>query len=58
MARLLLEADNIDIYAGTAVNPAHQNPNFPAQINIKAQVLGQLREKLVALGKQVIIEWV
>ena len=58
LARLLLEADNIDVFAGTAVNPAHQNPNFPAQINIKAQILGQLRDKLTALGKQVAVEWV
>lgn len=58
LARLLLEADNIEVLAGTAVNPAHQNPNFPSQINIKGQVLGQLREKLEALGKQVTIEWV
>lgn len=58
LARLLLEADTIEVLAGTAVNPAHQNPNFPSQINIKGQVLGQLREKLEALGKQVTIEWV
>lgn len=58
LARLLLEADSIDFYAGTAVNPAHQNPLFPSQINIKAQVLAKLREKLEDLGKQVVIHWV
>lgn len=58
LARLLLEADHIDIIAGTAVNPAHQNPNFPPQINIKAQVLTHLRTRLEALGKNVAVEWV
>jgi len=58
LARLLLEADSIDFYAGTAVNPAHQNPLFPSQINIKAQVLAKLRERLEDLGKQVVIHWV
>ncbi len=57
LARLLVEADRIDILAGTAVNPAHQNPNFPAQINIKTQVLANLRARLDALGKQVTVEW-
>ncbi len=58
LAKLLNEADRIDILAGTAVNPAHQNPNFPAHINIKTQVLASLRVKLEALGKQVCVEWV
>jgi len=57
LARLLLEADQIDILAGTAVNPAHQNPNFPSQINIKNQVLNKLCAKLELIGKQVAVEW-
>lgn len=57
LARLLLEADKISILAGTAINPAHQNPNFPARINIKTQVLERLRTKLEAIGKQVEVEW-
>lgn len=58
LARILMESDQIDIIAGTAVNPAHQNPNFPTQINIKAQVLAQLQSVLKTKGKQVSIEWV
>jgi hypothetical protein len=57
LAKMLLEADQIDIYAGGAVNPAHQNPNFPLQINIKAQVLSKLQTVLEAKGKQITIEW-
>jgi hypothetical protein len=57
LARLALEADKIRIIAGTAVNPAHQNPNFPSQINIKNQVLAKLCAKLELVGKQVAVEW-
>lgn len=58
LARQLLAADKILILAGTAINPAHQNPNFPLEINLKAQVLEKLRIALEAKGKQVEIEWV
>lgn len=58
LARQLLYADNISVYAGTAINPAHQNPNFPLEINLKAQVLGKLRTVLEQRGKQVEIEWI
>lgn len=57
LARMLLEADMIDIMAGKAVNPAHQNPNYPFKINIKSQVLSNLKSVLEAQGKQVKIEW-
>jgi hypothetical protein len=58
LAKLLTQSDRIDILAGTAVNPAHQNPDFPAHINIKTQVLASLCAKLEALGKQVCVEWI
>ncbi|MBU2699434.1 hypothetical protein Ga0466249_000513 [Sporomusaceae bacterium BoRhaA] len=56
MARLMLEADKIDILAGMAVNPAHQNPILPSQINIKNHVLDKLCTKLESIGKQVTLE--
>ena len=58
LARQLLYADKITVFAGTAVNPAHQNPNFPLDINLKAQVLGKLRLALEQKGKEIEIEWV
>lgn len=57
-ARLLLEGDHIHIWAGGAVNPAHQNPLLPSAMNIKMQVLSRLRSQLEAIGKIVHIEWV
>ena len=58
VARLLMDVDHIHIWAGGAVNPAHQNPLLPSAMNIKLQVLGRLRTQLEALGKVVQIEWV
>ena len=58
LMKLLLEADDIEILAGRAVNPAHQNPHFPVQINLKAQVLDKLASSLRDIGKTVKIEWV
>lgn len=58
LARLLTEVDHVHIWAGGAVNPAHQNPLLPSAMNIKLQVLGRLRDQLESLGKIVKIEWV
>ena len=58
VARLLLEADHVHICVGGAVNPAHQNPLLPSDMNIKLQVLGRLRIQLEALGKVIHIDWV
>lgn len=57
MAKMLMEADQIDVYAGGAINPAHQNPIFPMQINIKAQVLYKLQTILEDKGKIVTTIW-
>jgi hypothetical protein len=58
LAKLLNTADKIKIFAGLAVNPAHHNPGFPMQMNIKAQVLNKLKSVLEANGKEVMIEWI
>lgn len=58
MAKMLNEADMIEILAGTAINPAHQNPNLPFRINFRSQVLGKLEKVLQEKGKQVHLEWV
>lgn len=57
LTNLLFEADNVTILAGKAVNEAHQNPNFPAHINIKSQVLNKLQQLLESQGKHVHLEW-
>ncbi len=57
LARMLMNADQIMILAGSAINPAHQNPAFPMPINIKGQVLAKLQACLQEYGKQITIEW-
>lgn len=57
LAKMLMDADMITLLVGTAINPAHQNPSFPNQLNIKSQVLTKMQEVLLNLEKQVEIEW-
>lgn len=58
VAKKMLDADHVHIWAGGAVNPAHQNPLLPSAMNIKLQVLSRLRNRLESLGKVVQMEWV
>ena len=57
MRSYFLGADDITIMAGKSVNPAHQNPNFPLQINLKVQVVEKLVDILREYGKNVNVEW-
>jgi len=54
---LVSEASHIHIYAGTAVNPAHQNPDFPIDFNIKLKVVRDLVAILESLDKKVVVEY-
>ncbi len=47
------ESTHINFYIGKAVNPAHQNPNFPAGFNIKLKIIYDLMEELKKAGKEV-----
>lgn len=55
---LLFDASHIKIVAGTAVNPAHQNPDFPIDFNIKLKVVTELEMILKDFGKSVTLEYV
>lgn len=47
IARILFqEATDINFFVGTAINPAHQNPNLPINFNIKMQLVTELSEYL------------
>jgi hypothetical protein len=54
---LLRDADEVRMLVGRALNPAHQNPNLPRDLGIKAQVVQALGEELKRLGKEVEIEY-
>lgn len=54
---LINEATHINIWAGTAVNPAHQNPNFPKDLNIKLNMIADFNSILGELGKVVQVKY-
>jgi hypothetical protein len=54
---LLREADEVKILLGQAMNPAHQNPNLPRQLGLKAQVVQALANELQRRGKEIEIEY-
>jgi hypothetical protein len=54
LTRMLTDiGTHINFYIGRAVNPAHQNPNFPMGYNIKQNILEGLIEELKKAGKKV-----
>ncbi len=58
IARLLLEeATDVNFFVGTAINPAHQNPDLPINFNIKMHLVEELSERLKSLGKRVKVSY-
>lgn len=47
------ESTHINLFVGKAVNPAHQNPNFPAGFNIKLKIIYDIIDELSKAGKEV-----
>lgn len=58
LARLLLEeSTNIHFIVGRAMNPAHQNPEFPLNLSLKLKLVEEIMVYLKKLGKQVSIQY-
>lgn len=58
LARMLYEdCTHIKLIIGRAINPAHQNPDFPNELSIKLYVLNELKTVLINLGKIVEVEF-
>ncbi|MCH4888048.1 serine/threonine-protein phosphatase [Acidaminobacter sp. JC074] len=52
LLKLLIEdSTHINIHMGHAINPAHQNPNFPSDLSIKVKVVEGIVEELRTMGK-------
>lgn len=57
LTELLLEADEVDIIVGLALNPAHQSPDVPVSLGLKHKVVEDLVRALTALKKTVRVEY-
>lgn len=54
LARLLLEGcTRLRLFIGSAINPAHQNPNLPSDLSIKRKLIEELADIARGLGRQV-----
>ena len=54
---LFEEATDINFYIGKAVNPAHQNPDVPINFNIKMNLVSELSDALVKMGKRIKVSY-
>ncbi len=58
IARMLFEeATDINFFVGRAVNPAHQNPDLPINFNIKMNLVKELSDCLVRMGKRIKVSY-
>lgn len=58
LARMLIEeGTHIRCFIGQAINPAHQNPDFPENFNLKNTMMKDIVTLLRKLGKQVNIHY-
>lgn len=58
LAKLLLEeSTSIHFFVGRALNPAHQNPDFPLSLGMKLNMVSFLSKILKKIGKEVVVEY-
>ena len=52
------QCTHINLWVGRAINPAHQNPNFPIELSIKLNVVDQLVSSLESIDKIVTVNYI
>lgn len=53
LARILMDSTDITFLLGKAINPAHQNPDFPKNLSIKLNIVKELADILNKMGKHI-----
>jgi len=51
------ESTHIHFWVGRAINPAHQNPDFPNELGIKVNVVNDIVKQLERMGKIVTLQF-
>ncbi|MBV7274857.1 SpoIIE family protein phosphatase [Clostridiaceae bacterium UIB06] len=54
---LIEECTHLNLWVGRAVNPAHQDPNFPSDFSIKLKLIDELCKVMEELGKKVTVTY-
>lgn len=54
---LINDSTHIELWVGKAINPAHQNPDFPFELSIKLHVVEKIIATLKKIGKVVTIQY-
>lgn len=58
LAKIMLEdSTSVHFYVGRAINPAHQNPDFPLNLGMKLNLVESMEECLIRLGKKVTVDY-
>ncbi len=58
LAKILLEeSTSVHFFVGRAINPAHQNPDFPLNFGMKLNLVSEMIKCLESMGKSVAVEY-
>lgn len=58
LAKILIEeCTELKIFAGKAINEAHQNPNLPVDLSIRMHLIEQIKEYMCKMGKKTVVRY-
>ncbi|WP_245984588.1 hypothetical protein [Biomaibacter acetigenes] len=57
LAKIFVDATDLTFLLGKAVNPAHQNPDFPKDLSIKLNIVRDIITILEKMGKNVTVKY-